>query len=349
MKKASELAEILGGVLEGTDVELVACAGLEEARPGDLSFCRDPKYAKLVESTQASAVLLPTDWTGVAPCAIIRVADPDRACMMAARIFAPAEPVNLPGVDPSAIVDPSVKFGKNVHVGPLAVIRKNAVIGDDVVIESQVFIGEGCTVGAGTHIYPQVTLREGTVVGKDCIFHCGVRLGGDGYGYNKGLNPDGSIYVEKIPQLGIVEIADGVEIGSNTTIDRARIGRTYIGPMTKIDNLVQIGHNVKVKGYAGFIAQCGVAGSTEIGTGCIVWAQAGINGHIKIADYVNVGPQSGVTNSLDGKEKFLIGMPAMTKRDYMSIHHSPKAIQKLKAEVAELKDEIRELKSLLKR
>ena len=208
MKKASELAEILGGVLEGTDVELVACAGLEEARPGDLSFCRDPKYAKLVESTRASAVLLPTDWTGVAPCAVIRVADPDRACMMAARIFAPAEPVNLPGVDPSAIVDPSVKFGKNVHVGPLAVIRKNAVIGDDVVIESQVFIGEGCTVGAGTHIYPQVTLREGTVVGKGCIFHCGVRLGGDGYGYNKGLNPDGTIYVEKIPQLGIVEIAE---------------------------------------------------------------------------------------------------------------------------------------------
>ena len=349
MKKASELAKILGGTLEGADVELVACAGLEEARPGDLSFCRDPKYAKLVESTRASAVLLPTDWTGGAPCAVIRVADPDHACMLAARIFAPAEPANLPGVDPSAIVDKSVTLGKNVHVGPLAVIRKNAVIGDDVVIESQAFIGEGCTIGARTHIYPQVTLREGTVVGKDCIFHCGVRIGGDGYGYNKGLNPDGSIYVEKIPQLGIVEIADGVEIGSNTTIDRARIGRTYIGPMTKIDNLVQIGHNVKVKGYAGFIAQCGVAGSTEIGTGCIVWAQAGINGHIKIADYVNVGPQSGVTNSLDGKEKFLIGMPAMSKRDYMSIHHSPRAIQKLKAEIADLKDEIRELKSLLKR
>ena len=349
MKKASELAKILGGTLEGADVELVACAGLEEARPGDLSFCKDPKHAKLVESTQASAVLLPTDWVGGAPCAVIRVEDPDHACMMAARIFAPAEPVNLPGVDPSAIVDKSVKLGKNVHVGPLAVIRRNAVIGDDAVIEAQVFIGEGCTVGARTHIYPQVTLREGTVVGKDCIFHCGVRLGGDGYGYNKGLNPDGTIYVEKIPQLGIVEVADCVEIGSNTTIDRARIGRTYIGPMTKIDNLVQIGHNVKVKGYAGFIAQSGVAGSTEIGTGCIVWAQAGINGHIKIADYVNVGPQSGVTNSLDGREKFVVGMPAMSKKDYVAIHHAPRAIRKLRDEVAALKDEIKELKALLKR
>ena len=246
------------------------------------------------------------------------------------------------GVDPSAVVDKSVKFGKNVHVGPLAVIRRNAVIGDDAVIEAQVFIGEGCIVGARTHIYPQVTLREGTVVGKDCIFHCGVRIGGDGYGYNKGLNPDGTIYVEKIPQLGIVEICDGVEIGSNTTIDRARIGRTYIGPMTKIDNLVQIGHNVKVKGYAGFIAQSGVAGSTEIGNGCIVCAQAGINGHIKIADFVNVGPQAGVTNSLDGREKFVVGMPAMSKKDYVAINHAPRAIRKLKAE-------IKELKALLKR
>ena len=132
-------------------------------------------------------------------------------------------------------------------------IEKGTEIGDGAVIEAQVFIGEGCRVGAGTHIYPQVTLREGTIVGADCIFHCGVRLGGDGYGFNNGRREDGSVFIEKIPQLGIVEIGDGVEIGSNTTIDRARIGRTYIGPMTKIDNLVQIGHNVKVKGVLALV------------------------------------------------------------------------------------------------
>ena len=320
--KASELAKALGGTLEGEDVELTACGGLEEARPGDLSFCKDPKHVKLVETTKASAVLLPPEWDKGAPCSVIRVADPNHACMAAAKMFAPPEPVRAPGVHPTAIVDPSVKLGKDVHVGPFTVIEK------------------GTTVGAKTHIYPQVTLREGTKVGADCIIHCGVRLGGDGYGFNNGRREDGSVYIEKIPQLGIVEIGDGVEIGSNTTIDRARIGRTYIGPMTKIDNLVQIGHNVKVKGYSGLIAQSGVAGSTEIGYGCLIWAQAGISGHIKIADGVQVGPQAGVPQSLDGSLKYVIGAPAMSMKDPAAITLAPKMIQKLKGEVKELKAQL---------
>ena len=333
--KASELAARLGGTLEGDDVEIFACGGLEEARKGDLSFCKDVKHVKLVQSTQASAVLLPPDWSDGAPCAIIRVADPNHACMAAAEMFAPPVPVRAPGVHPTAIVDPSVKLGADVHVGAYTIIEKDSVIGDGAVIEAQVFIGENCTVGARTHIYPQVTLREGTKVGADCIFHCGVRL--DGYGFNNGRREDGSVYIEKIPQLGIVEIGDGVEIGSNTTIDRARIGRTYIGPMTKIDNLVQIGHNVKVKGYSGLIAQSGVAGSTEIGYGCLIWAQAGISGHIKIADGVQVGPQAGVPQSLDGSLKYVIGAPAMSMKDLAAITLAPKMIAKLKAEVKELK------------
>ena len=342
--KASELAKVLGGVLDGKDVDLLACGGLEEARAGDLSFCKDPKHVKLVESTKASAVLLPKDWDHGAPCSIIRVKDPNEACMAAAKIFAPPEPVRAPGVHASAVVDPSVKLGKNVHIGPFTVIEKGSEIGDDAVIEAQVFIGEGCKVGAKTHVYPQVTLREGTIVGKDCIFHCGVRLGGDGYGFNNGRREDGSVFIEKIPQLGIVEIGDGVEIGSNTTIDRARIGRTYIGPMTKIDNLVQIGHNVKVAGYSGIIAQAGVAGSTQIGTGCLIWAQAGISGHIKIADGVQVGPQAGVPQSLDGSLKYVIGAPAMSMKDMAAITLAPKMIQKTRADLKALKAEVEALK-----
>ena len=338
--KASELAKILGGVLEGEDVELSACGGLEEARKGDLSFCKDPKHVKLVETTKASAVLLPPDWTLGAPCAIIRVEDPNHACMAAAKLFAPPEPERQPGVHPTAVIDPSVKLGADVHVGPWTVIEKGAEIGDGAVIEAQVFIGEGCKVGAGTHIYPQVTLREGTIVGKGCIFHCGVRLGGDGYGFNNGRREDGSVYIEKIPQLGIVEIGDGVEIGSNTTIDRARIGRTYIGPMTKIDNLVQVGHNVKVKGYSGLIAQSGIAGSTEIGYGCLIWAQAGISGHIKIADGVQVGPQAGVPQSLDGSVKYVLGAPAESMKEFGARTLLPKMVAKLKAEVKELKAKV---------
>ena len=336
--KASEIAVAVGGALEGGDVEILACAGLEEARSGDLSFCKDPKHVALVEKTKASAVLLPPDWSRGAPCAVIRVADPDRACMAAAKMLAPPEPVRAPGVHPSAIVDPLAKIGKDVHIGPFTVVEKGAEICDGAVVEAQVFIGEGCKVGARTHVYPQVSLREGTIVGADCIIHCGVRLGGDGYGFVNSRKPDGTVVIDKIPQLGIVEIGDGVEIGSNTTIDRARIGRTYIGPMTKIDNLVQIGHNVKIKGYSGLIAQSGVAGSTEIGYGCLIWAQAGISGHIKIADGVQVGPQAGVPQSLDGSLKYVIGTPATSLKDMAAISLSPKMIQKLKGEVKALKE-----------
>ena len=337
--KASELAKVLGGTLEGKDVELVACGGLEEARAGDLSFCKDPKHVKLVESTKASAVLLPKDWDHGAPCSVIRVKDPNDACMKAAEIFAPPAPVRAPGIHSTAVVDPTAKLGKDVHVGPWTVIEKNAVIGDGCVIEAQVFVGESCTVGKNCHFYPQVTLREGTIVGKDCILHCGVRLGGDGYGYTTSVGLTG-IKIEKIPQLGIVELGDGVEIGSNTTIDRARIGRTYVGPMTKIDNLVQIGHNVKIAGYSGIIAQAGVAGSTQIGKGCLIWAQAGISGHIKIADGVQVGPQAGVPQSLDGSLKYVIGCPAESMKDFGGRVLLPKMVAKLKAEVKELKAQL---------
>ena len=338
--KASELARVLGGVLEGADVDLFACGGLEEARPGDLSFCKDPKHLRLVETTKASAVLLSPEWDKGAPCSIIRVAEPNQACMAAARLFAPPDPVRAPGVHPSAVVDPSVRLGAGVHVGPFVVIEKGAEIGEGAVIEAQAFIGENCRVGAGTHLYPQVSLREGTIVGKGCILHCGVRLGGDGYGFTNGKREDGSIFIEKIPQLGIVEIGDDVEIGSNTTIDRARIGRTYIGPMTKIDNLVQIGHNVKVKGCSGLIAQSGVAGSTEIGYGCLIWAQAGISGHIKIADGVQVGPQAGVPQSLDGSVRYVIGTPPESMKEFGGRLLLPKIVSKLKAEVKELKAQL---------
>lgn len=337
--KAGELARILGGTLEGDDVELVACGGLEEARPGDLSFCKDPKHVKLVETTKASAVLLPPEWDKGAPCSVIRVADPNRACMEAARLFAPPEPARAPGVHPTAVVDATARLGEGVHVGPFTVIEKGCVIGDNAVIEAQVFIGEGCSVGVGSHIYPQVTLREGTKIGRGVILHCGVRLGGDGYGYNTTFE-NGLPKIEKIPQLGHVELGDFVEIGSNTTIDRARIGRTYIGPHTKIDNLVQIGHNVKVAGYSGIIAQAGVAGSSQIGSGCLIWAQAGISGHIKIADGVQVGPQAGVPQSLDGSVKYVIGTPAESMKDFGGRVLLPKMLAKARAEIKELKAQV---------
>ncbi len=334
--KASEIAAAIGGELNGNDVEIFACAGLEEARKGDLSFCKDSKHVKLVEGTAASAVLLPRDWQGGAPCPVISVDDPDRACIEAAKLLAPPEPLRPAGIHPTAVVSPKAKIGSGVHIGAFTVIEAGSSIGDGAVVEAQVFIGEGCAVGESTHIYPQVTLREGTKVGRGCIIHCGVRLGGDGYGFTTKRRDDGSVEIEKIPQLGIVEIGDGVEIGSNTTIDRARIGRTYIGPMTKIDNLVQVGHNVKIKGYSGLIAQSGIAGSTEIGMGCLIWAQAGVSGHLKIADGVQVGPQAGVSQSLDGSVKYVIGTPAESMKEFGGRLLLPKAVSKLKGRLKDI-------------
>ena len=346
--RASELAKALGGALEGADVEILSCAGLEEARKGDLSFCKDPKHVALVRETKASAVLLPKDWDHGAPCAVIRVKNPDEACMKAAATLAPPPPARAPSVHPTAVIDPSARLGKNVHVGAFTVIEKGAEIGDGCVIEAQVFIGENCRLGEGCHVYPQVTLREGTILGKRVILHCGVRLGGDGYGYTTSIGLTG-IKIEKIPQLGVVELGDDVEIGSNTTIDRARIGRTYIGPQTKIDNLVQVGHNVKIAGYSGLIAQSGIAGSTQIGKGCLIWAQAGVSGHIKIADGVQVGPQAGVPKSLDGSVKYVIGAPAESKKEFGARLLLPRLVEKLRAEVKSLASAVSGLETQLTR
>lgn len=341
---AQDLANRLGGTLEGDGAAAVsAVAGLEEARVGDLSFCKDVKHVKVVATTKATAILLPRDWKDPAPCAaVIRVDDPNVACMAAAALFAPPAPVRRPGIHPSAVIGKGVTLGKDVHVGAYTVIEDGAVIGDGCVIECQCFIGEGCRLGAGCHLYPQVTLREGSVLGKGVILHCGVRIGGDGYGYTTKVE-GAKITIEKIPQLGIVELDDDVEIGSNTTIDRARIGRTRIGAHTKIDNLVQIGHNVQVGACSGLIAQSGVAGSAHIGSGVLIWAQAGISGHIHVNDRAQVGPQAGVPRDVE-PGAYVIGTPAQSLRETAAIALAPRQIMKLNAAVRELKAAVAAIK-----
>ena len=332
-----ELSERLGGQLSGdASLEILALASLAEARAGDVSFFKDSKYARQLAATRASAVLVPHDWQGECPApALIRLADPDAAFIRAAEWFAPPPVVRVPGIHPTAVIAQGVRLGQDVHVGPWTVIEEGAVIGDRSVIEAQVFIGQRVELGEACHIYPQVTIREGCLLGRRVILHSGVRIGGDGYGYNPVFRPDGSISVEKIPQLGIVELGDDVEVGCNTTIDRARFGRTRIGNSTKIDNLVQIGHNVQVGEYSGIIAQAGVAGSTRIGSGCLIWAQAGLSGHLMIGDRAQVGPKSGLSKDVPAGEYYL-GLPAIPKRDFAAQLLVPRQVEKLKARVAEL-------------
>ena len=339
-----ELAERLGGEAFGdVTLEISALASLLEARPGDASFFKDSKYVRQLAATRASAVLVPHSWQGECPApAVIRVDDPNAACMKVAEWFAPPPVVRKPGIHPTAVIAESARLGNDVHVGPWTVIEEGAVIGDRSVIEAQVFIGQNARLGDACHIYPQVTIREGCLLGHRVILHSGVRIGGDGYGYNPAFRPDGTLSVEKIPQLGIVELGDDVEIGSNTTIDRARFGRTRIGNATKIDNLVQIGHNVQIGDTSGVIAQAGVAGSTRIGSGCLIWAQAGLSGHITIGDGAQVGPKSGLAKDVPPGE-YVLGLPALPKREFANTLLVPRLVEKLKARVAALEERLKTL------
>lgn len=335
--RVKEVAERLAGLLEGnSEIELTALSSLEEARSGDITFFKDSKYEKRLAVTQASAVLVPRTWQGVcAAPALIRVDDPNAAFAKVGEWFAPPPVVRAPGIHPTAVIGAAVRLGQDVHVGPWTVIEDGAVIGDRSVIEAQVFIGQRVELGEDCHIYPQVTIREGCKLGRRVILHSGVRIGGDGYGYNPTVRADGSIAIEKIQQVGIVELGDDVEIGCNTTIDRARFGRTRIGNCTKIDNLVQIGHNVQVGDMSGIIAQAGVAGSTRIGSGCLIWAQAGISGHLTIGNRAQVGPKSGLSKDVPEGE-YYIGLPACPKREFGAQLLLPRQVDKLKKQVAEL-------------
>lgn len=343
--KLSEVVKLVGGVLENAsdDPDISGVASLRDALPGDLSFLSNVKYAAQLPTTKATAVLVDPehDCNGVA-AKVIRVASPDKAFAMVAPHFTPPEIVRKPGVHPTAVVGGGAKLGANVHIGPYAVIGDGAVIGDRCVIEAHVTIGEECVIGSDSHFYPQCSIRERCKIGNRVIIYSGAVIGSDGFGYTTEVQPDGSVKVEKIPQVGIVELCDDVEIGANTTVDRARFGVTKIGRMTKIDNLVQIGHNVQIGEYCGIVAHVGISGSTHIGNGVMIWGQAGLAGHLNIGDRVEILAQSGVHRDLEANGIFL-GTPAVDRREAMRHFHMPKSVERLKEEVNQLKEKIAEL------
>jgi UDP-3-O-[3-hydroxymyristoyl] glucosamine N-acyltransferase len=333
----ASLAERLEGATEGDATAAVhALASLAEARSGDISFLSNPRYESLMARTRATAVLVGRAWQGAWSCgALIRVDNPDKAFGALGAVFGPPPVVRHPGIHATAVIGAGVALGRDVHVGPYVVIDDDAVIGDRTVIEAQCFIGSRVTIGCDGHVYPQVAIREGCRIGDRVILHCGVVIGSDGYGYTIEMQPDGSVGVAKIPQIGIVELGHDVEIGANTTLDRARFGRTRIGNSVKIDNLVQIGHNVQVGDLTGIMAQVGIAGSTQIGSGCIIWSQAGLSGHLRINERAQVGPQAGVSKDVPPGE-FVMGAPAVPKREFVKMLAAPRQVEKLKARVTEL-------------
>ncbi|VGO15372.1 UDP-3-O-acylglucosamine N-acyltransferase [Pontiella desulfatans] len=338
--KLAEIAERLGGVLEGDgDVEIVAVAGLREARIGDISFLANPKYAAHVAETEASAVIVPSDWDRPTKCAIVRSENSDRAFALAAELFYEAVPAPQPGVHPTAVVHESVRLGEGVSIGANCTIEAGVEIGANTIVQSNCAVGYKAVIGDGCLLYPLVSIREFTEIGDRVIIHNGAVIGSDGFGY--AVKEDGTR--TKIPQIGIVVIGDDVEIGANVAIDRARFGKTKIGKGTKIDNLVQIAHNVVVGEHSVMCGQAGISGSTTIGSRVILAGQAGLAGHLEVGDGAIVGAQAGVMKDVPSKD-FVIGSPAMSHLQTKKMIASLITLPKLKDKVKQLEAEIEALK-----
>ena len=324
-----ELAALSGGELVGDPtLKITGAASLSEATQGEISFFTDRKYIGLLRKTRASAVFVPPDFAEPINAAQIRVANPTKAFEQVVLKIAPKPITFSPGIHPSAVVEGSARFGERVSIQPLAVIEAGATIGDDTIIGAGSYVGHETVIGSACHIYPRVTIRERSRIGSRVIIHSGAVIGADGFGFEM---VDGRH--QKLQQLGIVQIDDDVEIGANTTVDRARFGRTWIQQGVKIDNLVQIAHNVVVGKNSVIVAQAGISGSTRVGERVTMAGQVGIVGHVEIADGTIIAAQSGVAKSLPGGVWF--GYPAVpfaeAKQQIAWIHRLGKLFARVKA------------------
>ncbi len=338
---AKQIAELVGGKLLGDETKMVSgVSSLKDATSEQASFVGNKKYQNQLETTKARVVLVceelenePLNGRTFIVCESV-----DLAFSKVIMVFAPPAPEYPLGVHPSAVVSGSAVIGSNVHVGPCAVISDQAVIGDNTVIGAGSYVGHESKIGANCFISPNVTIMYRCYIGNRVILHPGVVVGGDGFGFVPG--PRGII---KIPQTGAVQIDDDVEIGANTTIDRARFGKTWIKTGVKIDNQVMIAHNVVVGECSLLVAQCGIAGSAELGRGVILAAKSGVNGHITLGDGVQVAGTSGVVKSLPAGAVAL-GTPAESQREFMTRWTLPKKVEKLSKKIEELENKLKELK-----
>lgn len=339
---AAKIAEMVNGKLVGSpDRTISSVSGIRDAQSDQLSFIGNKKYQHQLESTKAGVVLVCPDLAD-APAvdrSLIVCDNVDYAFAKVIAVFAEEPPKWPVGVHPSAVVSPEAKLGQGVSINANAVIEAGAEIGDGTVIGAGCYIGHDVKIGAGSLLYPNVTVMYRCVIGRKAVIHPGVVIGGDGFGFiptKQGL--------VKVPQTGIVQIDDDVEIGANTTIDRARFGKTWIKSNVKIDNQVMVAHNVVIGESSILVAQCGIAGSAELGRGVVLAAKSGVNGHITLGDGVQVAGTSGVVKSLPAGA-IALGTPAESQREFMARHTLPSRFEKLSAKVEALRKEIAELKA----
>lgn len=327
-----ELAGRFGWAVEAAAAgKIIHGAGsLDHASSDDVAFYADPRYGRSLKKTRAAAVLVPTDFSDEIQSTIIRCENPAGEFAKVLEFFRPPAIAWEKGVHPTAVVSPGARVSPEASVQPYAVIEDGAEVGAGSVIGAYTYIGHRARVGEGSFLHPHVVVEERCVVGSRVILHGGVVVGSDGFGYEFKNGRQ-----EKIPQTGIVEIGDDVEIGANTTIDRARFGRTLVAEGAKIDNQVQIGHNVTVGPHSVLCAQVGISGSTRLGSYVTLAGKVGVNGHIEIGDQAMVGAMSGVVRSIPAKE-ICAGRPPLPMKEYKRNYVQLRNIHKLYDRVKEL-------------
>ena len=337
----------LGAIAKAVEGDLEGDAGLvirhvrevEEAGEGDICVVIDRKYASALSNLGATAFILPP---GLDACGrpTIRATNPRQALIRLLRLFHPEGHVKA-GIEAGAFVSPTAALGQDVFVDAGAIIHAGARVGDRCEIHSHVVVGENAVVGEGSVLFPNVTLYPGVVLGRRVRVHSGTVIGSDGFGYV----PDATGVPQKIPQLGTVEIGDEVEIGANCAVDRATIGATRIGAGTKIDNLVQVGHNCQIGRNCRIVGLVGLSGSVRIGDGCVLAGQAGIADHVTLADHVVVGAQAGVHRDLPPGN--WLGSPAIPAEEAYRVYTTLSRLPEMRKSLRALEERLRRLEERL--
>ena len=312
---------------------------IEDATAGALTFLANPKYTNYIYSTGASIVLVRRDFEATEPvkATLIRVDDPYAVLSNLLEYASQAMHPHPAGIEQPSYVSEGVEVPEGAYIGAFAYVGKGAKLGKNVKIYPQAYVGDGVTIGDDTVLYPGAKVYHGCKIGARCIVHSGAVIGADGFGHAP--LPDGSYH--KIPQIGIVRIEDDVEVGANTTIDRATMGETIVGHGTKLDNLIQAAHNTEIGPNTVIAAQAGIAGSTKLGANCMVGGQVGFAGHITIGDRVMIGAQSGVPNNVADDAK-IMGYPAVSYRNFARQAARVKNLDKLFSRVADLEKALKQ-------
>jgi UDP-3-O-[3-hydroxymyristoyl] glucosamine N-acyltransferase len=341
-KTIKEIAKIINGEVIGRDdILITGASGIKEASEGDITFLANPRYAPMLETTHASAVITSRDVSGCAK-PIIRTDNPSLAFASVLEFIAPAATVHPQGIHKTAIIGANVVLGKGVGVGAYTVIEDNVVIGDHTILYPHCYIGRDTMIGSKALLYPHVSVRERIQIGNRVIIHNGAVIGADGFGY---ATVNGEHH--RIPQTGTVIIEDDVDIGANVTIDRARFDKTVIGKGTKIDNLVQIAHNVVTGKNCIIVSQAGISGSTVLGDNVTLAGQVGVAGHVTLGDNVVVSAQSGISKSVPAGTA-MYGYPAKPADVYKRVNACVQNLPRLFNTVTQLKKRIEELEEKLR-